>query len=219
MKRRDLIFGAVAAGASGFAVSAHAAQSVKCVIVGDPMVGKTWVLSAFALNSTPAPYVPTVVSLPYTVDVTLRGNPLQVSLYDTSGDEANARLRALSYVQTDVFIAAYAIDSVTSMDSVQTTWVPEIRFYNPDARIVLAGLKSDLRAGMSPNPVSREAARDASTRLNLQAYRECSAKTRLGLDDLVATALGVAIFDEPSVPLGSLQRTPIGRRPVRRPGN
>ncbi|MBT9444144.1 MAG: GTP-binding protein [Hyphomonadaceae bacterium] len=218
MKRRDLIFGAVAAGAGGVAGFAHAAQSVKCVIVGDPLVGKTWALSSFAQHSTPATYVPTVISAPYTVQVTLVGQPLQVSLQDTSGDEGYSTLRPVVYPQTDIFIAAYAIDSMSSMDNVTVKWVPEIRFHNPDARIVLAGLKSDLRAGMSSSPVSREAAKDVSERLALQAYRECSATTRIGLDDLFATALGVAV-GRASTPLGSLQRTPIGRRPMRRPGN
>lgn len=218
MKRRDLILGAVASGATGVIGSAYAAQNVKCVIVGDAMVGKTWALSSFARNTLPASYVPTVVSDPLSIDVTLLGQPLHVSLWDTSGDEGYARLRPVAYAQTDVFIVAYAVDSMTSIDNVQSRWAPEIRAYYSGARIVLAGLKADLRAGRSSSTVSKEAAKSIAAHLALQAYGECSARTQVGLDDLFANALGIAT-NNATVPPGSLQRSPMGRQPIRRPGN
>lgn len=81
-------------------------RNLKIVVVGDGAVGKSSLLSCFANNSFPLDYVPTVFdNLSVCMDYDLYG-PVRLDLWDTAGQEDYARLRPLSYPNTDVFLVS-----------------------------------------------------------------------------------------------------------------
>ncbi len=50
-----------------------------------------------------------------------------------------ARLRPLSYPQTDVFLICFSVVSPSSFENVTSKWCPEIKHHCPDAPILLIG--------------------------------------------------------------------------------
>ena len=125
-------------------------RNIKCVVVGDGAVGKTCLLISYSANSFPQDYVPTVFDnysamLMHKSPVTGESLPVNISLWDTAGQEDYSALRPLSYPQTDVFLICYSIISRASFSNVSSAWHPEVRHYCPETPFVLCALKADLK--------------------------------------------------------------------------
>jgi len=176
-------------------------EHVKCVTLGDGAVGKTALLRAFTQNAAPGEYIPTVFDN-YALNMRLDGHLVNLSLWDTAGQEDYDRLRPLSYPGTDVFLLCFSLVSPVSMENVRRRWVPEIKASVPHAKIVLCGTKSDLcgdsdtqerleAAGLLP--VQSEEGRALAAEVGACAYCETSAVTHEGMqrtfEEVVRTGL------------------------------
>lgn len=166
---------------------------IKIVAIGDGGVGKTSMLISYSENRFPRDYVPTVFDN-MSRDVTVDNAQVRLSLWDTAGQEEYDRLRPLSYKYTDIFLVCYAIDSPDSLCNVEHRWVQELRFHCPRARIILVGLKMDLRRQTSSRNktlISTDEGRRVAKRIKAEHYIECSAKTQDGLYDVFDQAIKV----------------------------
>jgi len=169
-------------------------QNIKLVTVGDGTVGKTSLLMSYTENRFPIDYVPTVFDN-YTTGVEVDGRLISFALWDTAGQEEYAKLRALSYPDTDVFLVCFALNSLSSFDNVRTKWAPELTHYCPTAKKILVGTKLDLR---KDNPssfassgeekkertdgmISTEMGRSLAEEIEAAHYFECSALTQQGM--------------------------------------
>jgi small GTP-binding protein len=96
----------------------------KLVVVGEGAIGKTALLMVQSGQPFPSTYVPTIFEN-YISRITLSGSnkEVELSLWDTAGQEEYDRLRPLSYPDTDVVVIAFSIcnpDSFANiMDKVQ----------------------------------------------------------------------------------------------------
>lgn len=149
------------------------AVDLKLVAVGDGAVGKTSLLMVYAKNTFPGDYAPTVFDN-FTVDTTMDGREVKLSLWDTAGtcvyallacgmvrranrrcllrcagQEDYARLRPLCYPQTDVFLVCFSTIDLASFENVKTSWAPELQHHADHVPIVLVGTK--VRCGWRPS--------------------------------------------------------------------
>lgn len=116
----------------------------KLVVVGDGASGKTSLLIAYKDGTFSSDYVPTVFENSQ-VMVPVGGKVIELSLWDTAGQEDYDRLRPLSYPGTDVIVICYSVDSQTSLLNVSRKWFPELKRNCPDVPRILVGCKGDLR--------------------------------------------------------------------------
>ncbi len=80
------------------------------LFVGDGDVGKTSLLYAYTQRTFTSEYVPTIFDN-LSVMTTIDNQGIQLSLWDTAGQDDYDRLRPLSYPQTNVFILCYSVVS------------------------------------------------------------------------------------------------------------
>jgi len=176
-------------------------QSVKCVVVGDGAVGKSCLLISYTTNSFPTEYVPTVFEN-YSAVVMVDGKPVSIGLWDTAGQEDYARLRPLSYPQTDIFLMCFSIISPASFENVKSVWYPEVRHHCPEVPIVIVGTKSDCRdnpemikflRSKGISMVTKEHAERLGEELRAAAVKECSAMTQDGLKDVFDSCIRIGL--------------------------
>ena len=138
----------------------------------------------------------------YACTVCVNGKPLDLTLWDTAGQEDFDRLRPLSYPQTDVFVLCFSLINPTSLANIRDKWLPEVRIGCPGAKLVLCGCKSDLRDRWQPSsrlkPVNELEAATLAASIGAQ-YVRCSALTQQGLKELFDTAIKEVLT--PPVPI------------------
>jgi len=185
-----------------------AMQNVKCVVVGDGAVGKTSLLISYTENRFPVDYVPTVFDN-FTTGVEVDGKLINFALWDTAGQEEYARLRALSYPETDVFLLCFSVVSPASFDNIKTKWYPEISHHCPGAKCILVGTKIDLREDKATmenlkgeKAPTYEMGKKMAEDIGAEAYFECSALTQEGLKKVFEEAIR-AVIGRPDKPLGT----------------
>lgn len=158
-------------------------ENIKTVIVGDGAVGKTALIIAYTTGSFPADYIPTVADKFQKNVMDTNGKYYSLSLWDTAGQEGYAKLRSLSYPDTNVFIICFSVDSQISFDNVRDEWLPELKEHAPQVPILLVGTKADLRSSKQC-PISEEMGKAMSFNQQLAGYLECSAKENRGLEEI-----------------------------------
>ncbi|EGV65966.1 Rho GTPase [Yamadazyma tenuis] len=195
----------------------------KIVILGDGACGKTSLLNVFTRGYFPQVYEPTVFEN-YVHDIFIDGQSVQLSLWDTAGQEEFDRLRSLSYSDTHCIMLCFSIDSPDSLENVQTRWVGEIADNCEGVKLVLVALKCDLRSNedtdveqpinheddsfnpynANSNPyqqsrrlVSYEEGLAVAKKVGALRYLECSAKKNRGVNEAFSEAARCALNARP----------------------
>jgi small GTP-binding protein len=166
---------------------------IKCVVVGDGAVGKTALLISYTTNAFPNEYIPTIFDN-YSANVLVDGEPVNLNLWDTAGQEDYDRLRPLSYPHTDIFLICFSILSFSSFENVSLRWFPEVFHHCPNIPILLVGTKSDLRndSKYTDSLICYEQALAKAKFIGAEKYLECSALTQKGLKHVFDEAIRVA---------------------------
>ncbi|KAJ6255020.1 hypothetical protein M0813_11806 [Anaeramoeba flamelloides] len=128
----------------------------------------------------------------YSANVMVDGEPINLGLWNTAGQEDYDRLRPLSYPGTDVFVVCFSLVSKTSFKNINSKWIQEIKHYCPDTPIVLVGTKLDLRNCQrnqqnSDGIVLYQEGMELCSNIGAEKYIECSSLTQKNL---------LAVFDE-----------------------
>jgi len=172
----------------------------KVVLLGDGASGKTSLLNVFTRGYFPTVYEPTVFEN-YVHDVYVDGKYVELSLWDTAGQEEFDRLRSLSYDNTHAIMLCFSVDSPQSLENVETKWKNEIEENCPGVRIVLVALKCDLRENQEDEETTEpkrpliEYKQGLQVAQNIKAlrYLECSAMKNRGVKEAFNEAAKVAL--------------------------
>ncbi|EMG50778.1 Rho3p, partial [Candida maltosa Xu316] len=181
----------------------------KIVILGDGACGKTSLLNVFTRGYFPQVYEPTVFEN-YVHDIFIDGQSVQLSLWDTAGQEEFDRLRSLSYSDTHCIMLCFSVDSPDSLENVQSKWVGEIADHCEGVKLVLVALKCDLRNNediddnQPSNPYSSQKrlitydeGLAVAKKVGALRYLECSAKKNKGVNEAFSEAARCALHAKP----------------------
>jgi len=183
------------------AAQAVLAKNLKVVVIGDGAVGKTSLLISYTTQSFPTEYVPTVFENFNAVQPYLDRN-VNMNLWDTAGQEEYDKLRPLSYPNTDALIICYSVDCKPSYVNIKDKWIKEVREAAPNSPFILVATKTDLRD--DPKAIAelkktgqtfltREQGEELKEAIGAKVYMECSAKSRVGVEEVFETAVRVIV--------------------------
>jgi Rho family protein len=152
----------------------------------------------------PTVYEPTVFEN-YVHDIFVDSVHIELSLWDTAGQEEFDRLRSLSYDDTHAIMLCFSVDSRDSLENVESKWVGEIADNCPGVKLVLVALKCDLReqdhddvdeGGVAPREkdlVTYNQGLEVARRIGALRYLECSAMRNRGVNEAFTEAARVAL--------------------------
>jgi len=173
------------------------------VLLGDGACGKTSLLNVFTRGYFPTVYEPTVFEN-YVHDIFIDGIHVELSLWDTAGQEEFDRLRSLSYDDTHAIMLCFSVESPDSLENIETKWMAEIAENCPGTKIVLVALKCDLRErlgddddGQQHEPkrplIEYKQGLQVAQRIKALRYLECSAMKNRGVNEAFTEAARVAL--------------------------
>ncbi|KFZ10882.1 hypothetical protein V502_07877 [Pseudogymnoascus sp. VKM F-4520 (FW-2644)] len=201
----------------------------KLVLLGDGASGKTSLLNVFTRGYFPTVYEPTVFEnyvhgKPPTIrliippanpepppDIFVDNVHIELSLWDTAGQEEFDRLRSLSYDDTHAIMLCFSVESKDSLENIESKWVGEIAENCPGVKLVLVALKCDLRenddtaedgetAAVDGEPrrekkecITYQQGLEVARRIGALRYLECSAMRNRGVNEAFTEAARVAL--------------------------
>ena len=134
---------------------------------------------------------------------------IELSLWDTAGQEEFDRLRSLSYDDTHAIMLCFSVDSKDSLENVESKWVGEIAENCQGVKLVLVALKCDLREqGGDEEPdgqdgpgqhrekkdmINYSQGLEVARRIGALRYLECSAMRNRGVNEAFTEAARVAL--------------------------
>ncbi|CAL8128203.1 unnamed protein product [Orchesella dallaii] len=120
-------------------------ERIRLVILGGPKVGKSAIVKRFLFGSFMEKYKPTVEEL-YSKEYDFHRITLKVDILDTAGDLQFPAMRRLSIATAHAFLLVYAIDDVSSFETVKGCFkeIQEQRADFQEVPIVVAGNKMDV---------------------------------------------------------------------------
>ncbi|CAJ0647765.1 14689_t:CDS:10, partial [Entrophospora sp. SA101] len=150
-------------------------------------------------------YEPTVFEN-YVYDIWIDNQQIELSLWDTAGQEEFDRLRTLSYADTHVVMMCFSVDNRDSLDNIDSKWMQEILEHCEGVKIVLVALKCDLREDKQvirnmqrygEKPVTYEEGLTVARNIQAARYLECSAKHNRGVREAFEQSARVSIHAKP----------------------
>lgn len=177
----------------------------KVVVCGDGACGKTSLLNVFTRGFFTQVYEPTVFEN-YVHDLMVDDQLVELSLWDTAGQEEFDRLRSLSYAETHVVMVCFSVDNPVSLENIESKWLDEILEYCPGVKLVLVALKCDLREDRTvkerlqrygTHTVQYEEGLAVARRIRASRYLECSSKHNRGVSEVFHEAARVSLGQTP----------------------
>jgi len=176
--------------------------SRKLVLLGDGACGKTSLLNVFTRGYFPTVYEPTVFEN-YVHDIFIDNTHVELSLWDTAGQEEFDRLRSLSYDNTHAIMLCFSVDSADSLENIETKWKAEIEENCPGVKLVLVALKCDLRERHHDDEddttepkrpmIEYKQGLQVAQKIKALRYLECSAMKNRGVNEAFTEAARVAL--------------------------
>ena len=183
----------------------------KIVVVGDMCSGKSGLISAYCKDQFSETYIPTLLCSCLT-DAKVFGETVELVVVEVAGRDDYARLRQCAYHKMDAVILCYSAASVTSLERITQTWIPELQKHAPKVPYILVGTKKDIkddyihqlelirregecnrREDLLQSVVTTTQGSELARSIGAQRFIECSAMYRDGTREVFETAAKVAL--------------------------
>jgi len=167
---------------------------LKLLLIGDSDVGKSSILLRFTEDKYNDEQ-PCTIGVDFKIKlVEYNGKKINLTIWDTAGQEKFRSLTSSYYRGTQGIILVYDVSRRESFNDLQI-WLNEVEMYstNPNVVKLLVGNKID----KENREVSREEGL-AYAKAKAMLYIECSAKTRLGIQQAFEE-LVLKIMDTPNL--------------------
>ena len=116
----------------------------KIVLVGDPYVGKTNILSRF-LNDIFIENSKATIGVDFGVTmINVNNKKIKTQIWDTAGQERYRAIASAYYIMAVGVIIVFDITNKSSFDHIEN-WINEIKLHIPQANILIVGNKLDLQ--------------------------------------------------------------------------
>jgi Ras homolog gene family, member A len=136
------------------------------------------------------------------METIFEGHSVEMSIWDTDGQEDFDDLRLRSYNGANVILICYSPDFLESLENIEVKWVPEICHFCPGVPYLLVCCKSDLREDVKTvaslqrrgeRTISAEEGAEMAKKISASAHMECSAKFNLGINEVFEAAAQLAL--------------------------
>ena len=173
-------------------MAASSATSVKLVLLGDSGVGKTSIATQYISGKAPQSVKPTIGAAFVTKSIVVDGQPIELLIWDTAGQEVYRGLAPMYYRSALIAIVVYDITRQQSYESV-AYWINELKA-NADSRtiIVVCANKIDLEDQRAVDETTAQNFAEAHGAL----YAATSATTGSGIDRMFQMAVGKLLKDQ-----------------------
>lgn len=161
------------------------------VLIGDAGCGKTALAVKVCENFFNDFYQPTSFEN-FQAEIPTNKGRCQLTIMDTSGCHEHTQLRELAYKECDAVIVCFDLTDESTLESVETKWVPELKEYCPQVPIYIAGCKRDIMCektcscGENCCMQSEEELLSIVSRTGALAFFECSAAEAISEDGVEA---------------------------------
>jgi small GTP-binding protein len=158
--------------------SSSAPLEAKVVFLGESLVGKTSIISAYSHDDFSDDYLPTVGAHFSVHNIVIGSNEVKLKVWDTAGQERFRALTPMYYKDSHIAVVVFAVDDQLSFEKV-TEWIETVRkdtIVMP--RLVIVGNKIDIERAVT-SPEGEALAEKVGA-----VFVECSAKTRQGISEL-----------------------------------
>ncbi|KAH8836050.1 hypothetical protein DL96DRAFT_106148 [Flagelloscypha sp. PMI_526] len=171
--------------------------TVRCIIVGEPNVGKTNLQLRYCSNDFPEYKLPFICG-PLAWDITVKDKKFHISVSEADGKHDSDRIRPISYIGADVVLLCFSVVHPETYSELYTRWHPELQHHCPTTPVILVGTKTDLLEDeqtlhrlleQHQASVSFKQGEAMAARIGAAKYLECSAWTGDGVEDVFIEAL------------------------------
>lgn len=122
-------------------------MNLKIVIIGDPSVGKTSLLTRIISNKFEPKYTSTLgVDFSFK-DLKVRNSRIKLQIWDTAGQEKYRSLITSYYKHTDGIIIVFDLSDENSFNNLLNSWVNHVTNYlhSDYPKLLILGNKKDLK--------------------------------------------------------------------------
>ena len=132
-------------------------MNLKLIIIGDPSVGKSSLLTRIVKDKFEPKYTSTLgVDFSFK-EIEVKGSKIKLQIWDTAGQEKYRSLITSYYKHTDGIIMVFDLSDENSFDNIAGSWINHMTTYLPSdyPKLLILGNKKDLMLERS-NPLSNE---------------------------------------------------------------
>ena len=160
----------------------------RIVLVGDARCGKTSLAVRMSQDLFVDFYSPTDFD-DFSAEFQTKKGSCKLTVLDTAGRHDETEIRSLAYKGCDAVIVCFDLTNQSTLDSVETHWLPELKEYCPGVPFYFAGLKRDAMCkgrctcGGDCCTQNEEELMAIIEKTGAVAYIECSAATGASVED------------------------------------